>query len=191
MNEIVVLGVYGGREEGVLVAESGGNSCDAHKESFTARESACVALVAAVPNTLLVRLAPPPACHFTPTCFRTSHVSSWSVSPVPQVLEGVTPQVQFVKVVNDELVELMGSEGSKDLEAGAPQIILMAGLQVWVVAHQTLQHSQAQCRGDGGVGGWVVVTHVVVLCAVCCRCCRCCRQAIGRRRTGLGLPRAD
>jgi hypothetical protein len=47
-----------------------------------------------------------------------------------QVLDGVTPQVQFVKVVSDELVELMGSAGSKELEAGSPQIILMAGLQV-------------------------------------------------------------
>jgi hypothetical protein len=46
------------------------------------------------------------------------------------VLEGVTPQVQFVKAVSDELVELMGSEGSKDLEPGQPQVILMAGLQV-------------------------------------------------------------
>lgn len=46
-----------------------------------------------------------------------------------EVLDGVTPQVQFVKVVNDELVELMGSAGSKELEAGQPQIILMAGLQ--------------------------------------------------------------
>jgi len=46
-----------------------------------------------------------------------------------QVLDGVTPQVQFVKIVNDELVELMGSSGSKDLNPGQPQVILMAGLQ--------------------------------------------------------------
>jgi signal recognition particle subunit SRP54 len=46
------------------------------------------------------------------------------------VLDGVTPQVQFVKVVSDELVELMGAAGSKELEGGQPQIILMAGLQV-------------------------------------------------------------
>ena len=51
-----------------------------------------------------------------------------------EVLDGVTPQVAFVKVVNDELVELMGSAGSKDLEApaggeGAPQVVLLAGLQ--------------------------------------------------------------
>lgn len=51
-------------------------------------------------------------------------------SDVAQVLEGVTPQVQFVKVVNDELVELMGSAGTKELNEGQPQIILMAGLQV-------------------------------------------------------------
>jgi signal recognition particle subunit SRP54 len=41
--------------------------------------------------------------------------------------------VQFVKTVNDELVELMGKAGSKDLEPaaapGSPQVILMAGLQ--------------------------------------------------------------
>ncbi len=30
----------------------------------------------------------------------------------------------------DELTELMGSKGSKDLEPGFPQVILMAGLQV-------------------------------------------------------------
>lgn len=50
-----------------------------------------------------------------------------------EVLDGVTPQVQFVKVVNDELVELMGSAGSKDLEPatkeGGPQVVLLAGLQ--------------------------------------------------------------
>ncbi len=43
---------------------------------------------------------------------------------------GVTPQMAMVKVVSDELVELMGSSGAKDLEAGFPQIVLMAGLQV-------------------------------------------------------------
>ena len=53
-----------------------------------------------------------------------------------EVLDGVTPQVQFVKVVNDALVELMGSAGSKDLEpprggegSGEPQVVLLAGLQ--------------------------------------------------------------
>mmetsp|Transcript_6365 Transcript_6365/g.14123 ORF Transcript_6365/g.14123 Transcript_6365/m.14123 type:complete len:540 (+) Transcript_6365:46-1665(+) len=46
-----------------------------------------------------------------------------------QVIVGVTPDMAFIKVVNDELVELMGSRGSKDLEQGFPQIILMAGLQ--------------------------------------------------------------
>jgi len=51
------------------------------------------------------------------------------------VLDGVTPQVQFVKVVNDELVALMGSAGSKDLEppvggeGAGPQVVLLAGLQ--------------------------------------------------------------
>ncbi|GLC37601.1 hypothetical protein PLESTB_001669100 [Pleodorina starrii] len=48
-----------------------------------------------------------------------------------KVLEGVTPDVQFIKVVSNELIELMGGggPGAKDLEPGFPQIILMAGLQ--------------------------------------------------------------
>ncbi|GBF95758.1 signal recognition particle [Raphidocelis subcapitata] len=51
-----------------------------------------------------------------------------------EVLDGVTPQVAFVKVVSDELVELMGAAGSKDLEPaaggeGSPQVVLLAGLQ--------------------------------------------------------------
>jgi hypothetical protein len=33
------------------------------------------------------------------------------------------------QVVNDELVALMGSEGSKELNPGSPQVILLAGLQ--------------------------------------------------------------
>lgn len=39
----------------------------------------------------------------------------------------------LVKVVSDELTELMGSKGAKDLEQGFPQIVLMAGLQVLFV----------------------------------------------------------
>ncbi|MEW5316730.1 MAG: hypothetical protein WDW38_008081 [Sanguina aurantia] len=46
-----------------------------------------------------------------------------------EVIAGVSPKTQFTKLVNDELIELMGSAGSKDLEPGFPQIILMAGLQ--------------------------------------------------------------
>ncbi|EFJ41797.1 hypothetical protein VOLCADRAFT_98179 [Volvox carteri f. nagariensis] len=47
-----------------------------------------------------------------------------------KVIEGVTPDVQFIKVVSNELIELMGGGvGAKDLEPGFPQIILMAGLQ--------------------------------------------------------------
>ncbi|KAG2433584.1 hypothetical protein HYH02_012516 [Chlamydomonas schloesseri] len=47
-----------------------------------------------------------------------------------KVLEGVTPDVQFIKTVSNELIELMGGGiGAKDLEPGFPQIILMAGLQ--------------------------------------------------------------
>jgi hypothetical protein len=56
----------------------------------------------------------------------------------------VTPQVQFVKVVSDELVQLMGADGSKDLNPGQPQVILMAGLQVgW----ETAGHSVLGGRG--------------------------------------------
>ncbi|GFR45739.1 hypothetical protein Agub_g7155 [Astrephomene gubernaculifera] len=47
-----------------------------------------------------------------------------------KVIQGVTPDVQFVKVVSSELIELMGGGvGAKELEPGFPQIILMAGLQ--------------------------------------------------------------
>eukprot|EP00803_Ostreobium_quekettii_P006048 evm.model.scf_430.7 EVM.evm.TU.scf_430.7 scf_430:50895-55731(-) len=47
-----------------------------------------------------------------------------------QVIKGVTPEIQLVKVVQDELVKLMGSQ-RMDLEASVfgPQIVLMAGLQ--------------------------------------------------------------
>ncbi|MEW5305596.1 MAG: hypothetical protein WDW36_008128 [Sanguina aurantia] len=45
------------------------------------------------------------------------------------VIEGVSPKTQFINVVNEQLIALMGSEGSKDLVPGTPQIILMAGLQ--------------------------------------------------------------
>ena len=44
---------------------------------------------------------------------------------------GTTPQMALVKVVSDELTALMGAKGAKDLEQGFPQIVLMAGLQVW------------------------------------------------------------
>lgn len=47
-----------------------------------------------------------------------------------KVIEGVTPDTQFIKVVSNELIDLMGGGvGSKDLEPGFPQVILMAGLQ--------------------------------------------------------------
>lgn len=46
-----------------------------------------------------------------------------------EVVVGVQPEQQFIKVVYEELVELMGSRGAKDLEPGFPQVILMAGLQ--------------------------------------------------------------
>lgn len=47
-----------------------------------------------------------------------------------EVIKGVTPEIQLVKVVRDELVALMGSE-RMDLEVSVfgPQIVLLAGLQ--------------------------------------------------------------
>ena len=59
-----------------------------------------------------------------------AHTGCIPPSPTLQVVVGVQPDQQFIKVVYDELVELMGSKGSKDLEQGFPQVILMAGLQV-------------------------------------------------------------
>ena len=45
-------------------------------------------------------------------------------------MKGVTPTVQFVKVVSDELTALMGGERFQLEEPDdGPQIILMAGLQ--------------------------------------------------------------
>lgn len=46
------------------------------------------------------------------------------------MISGVTPDIQFIKVVYDELRSLMGSERSylEDPLTG-PQIVLMAGLQ--------------------------------------------------------------
>lgn len=44
---------------------------------------------------------------------------------------GVTPQQQFIKVMNDELIEVMGSAQAPlaRREDGNPTVILMAGLQ--------------------------------------------------------------
>ena len=72
-----------------------------------------------------------PTCPKPCTLTHTPH-------PEPQVIKGADVEMQFFKVVNDELIELMGSKGSKDLEPGFPQIVLMAGLQVCV------------CGGGGG-----------------------------------------
>lgn len=45
------------------------------------------------------------------------------------VLESLTPGQQIVKIVNDELTELMGSENSRIEFGKAPTVVLMAGLQ--------------------------------------------------------------
>lgn len=43
----------------------------------------------------------------------------------------MTPEQQFVKIMNDELVEVMGSKQAPlaEREDGSPTVILMAGLQ--------------------------------------------------------------
>ncbi len=47
-----------------------------------------------------------------------------------QVLKSLTPGQQVVKIVNDELIELMGSTNSKlDVSSKPPTVILMCGLQ--------------------------------------------------------------
>jgi len=48
-----------------------------------------------------------------------------------QVLKSVTPGQQVVKIVNDELVEMLGGEGAAPLtlEARPPVVIMMVGLQ--------------------------------------------------------------
>src|SRR5262245_48396458 len=48
-----------------------------------------------------------------------------------EVLESLTPTQQVIKVVRDELVELLGGEASNDLEFSKqpPSVLLMAGLQ--------------------------------------------------------------
>mmetsp|Transcript_18950 Transcript_18950/g.57234 ORF Transcript_18950/g.57234 Transcript_18950/m.57234 type:complete len:569 (-) Transcript_18950:1209-2915(-) len=48
-----------------------------------------------------------------------------------KVLKGVTPDQQLVKVVNDQLIDLMGGtqEGLVEVKPGQMQVILMAGLQ--------------------------------------------------------------
>lgn len=48
------------------------------------------------------------------------------------MIRGVTPDIQLVKVVNDQLVGLMGNKrsGLVDVDDGSgPQLIMMAGLQ--------------------------------------------------------------
>ncbi len=47
-----------------------------------------------------------------------------------EVLESLTPGQQVIKIVREELIELMGKENAKvDLSGKAPAIIMMAGLQ--------------------------------------------------------------
>lgn len=57
----------------------------------------------------------------------TTHVREKAIGE--EVLKGVSPAEQFIKIVSDELTELLGSS-QKDLNlSGSPSIILMLGLQ--------------------------------------------------------------
>ena len=49
----------------------------------------------------------------------------------PEVLESLTPAQQVIKIVDEELVELMGRNGFKiNISFRPPTIIMMVGLQV-------------------------------------------------------------
>ncbi|CAN0464752.1 unnamed protein product, partial [Hapterophycus canaliculatus] len=49
----------------------------------------------------------------------------------PPKIAGVSPEQQFVKVMNDELVEIMGAEQAPLARRtdGKPTVVLLAGLQ--------------------------------------------------------------
>ncbi len=46
-----------------------------------------------------------------------------------EILKSVTPTQQFIKIVHDELIELMGTEESPLILKGGPAVILLCGLQ--------------------------------------------------------------
>ncbi len=73
------------------------------------------------------------ACLYSMSC-TTSVLTTQappSRTPTPQVIEGVTPDTQFIKVVSNELIDLMGGGvGSKDLEPGFPQVGAGDGMDV-------------------------------------------------------------
>ena len=46
-----------------------------------------------------------------------------------RIIKGVTPGQQFIKIINDELISLLGQEQQELSLAGDPSIILMLGLQ--------------------------------------------------------------
>ena len=46
-----------------------------------------------------------------------------------KITKGVTPGQQFIKIINDELISLLGQEQQELNLAGSPSIILMLGLQ--------------------------------------------------------------
>lgn len=66
-----------------------------------------------------------------------------------------------MKVVNDQLVELMGSAGSKDLNEGQPQVILMAGLQVWDM-RSSITAATAVARELVAAGVSVIAGNIVL-----------------------------
>ena len=46
-----------------------------------------------------------------------------------EVLKAVSPTQQLIKIVNDELIELLGKENKPLVLKGSPSIIMMLGLQ--------------------------------------------------------------
>ena len=47
-----------------------------------------------------------------------------------EVLESLLPAQQIIKIVNEELIKLMGSEASKlEISSRPPTVIMMVGLQ--------------------------------------------------------------
>ena len=77
----------------------------------------------------------------------TEHVRQRAVGE--EVMKSLTPGQAFVKIVNDELVHLMGdANDSLDLKATPPAVILMAGLQ-----------GSGKTTTSGKLARWLKETH--------------------------------
>ena len=76
------------------------------------------------------------------------------------VLKGINPSQQFIKIVNDELVELLGGTNAR-LTKGVrnPTVLMLAGLRSWVLDAAGLyggsvlyfRHGNGRKRIDGRV----------------------------------------